>query len=107
MTESNTSLYKYKVIICWSDEDEAFVAEVPELAGCVTDGATYLEVAANIETAIGEWVETAKELRRTIPEAKMHSDLLDPDGTEWTRLAESSLEFWSDEEEDIYVLEQV
>jgi predicted RNase H-like HicB family nuclease len=63
-------LDKYEVIIYWSDEDEAFVAEVPELAGCMADGATYQEAVANAEIAIQEWIETGKELRRPIPEPK-------------------------------------
>jgi predicted RNase H-like HicB family nuclease len=63
-------LNKYEVIIYWSDEDEAFVAEVPELAGCMADGATYQEALANAEIAIQEWIETAKELGRPIPEPK-------------------------------------
>jgi len=61
---------KYEVIIYWSDEDQAFIAEVPELAGCVADGATYQEAVANAEIAIQEWIETAKELGRPIPEPK-------------------------------------
>jgi predicted RNase H-like HicB family nuclease len=63
-------LNKYEVIIYWSAEDEAFVAEVPELAGCMADGATYQEALANAEVAIQEWIETAKELGRQIPEPK-------------------------------------
>ncbi|MCK4427276.1 MAG: type II toxin-antitoxin system HicB family antitoxin [candidate division Zixibacteria bacterium] len=61
---------RYEVIIYWSDEDQAFIAEVPELAGCVADGATYQEAVANAEIAIQEWIETAKELGRPIPEPK-------------------------------------
>jgi len=61
---------KYEVIIYWSDEDDAFVAEVPELAGCLADGATYQEALANAEVIIQEWLETARELGRTIPEPK-------------------------------------
>ncbi|MCP4422758.1 MAG: type II toxin-antitoxin system HicB family antitoxin [Chloroflexi bacterium] len=64
------SKYKYEIIIYWSDEDEAFIAEVPELSGCVADGATYEEVLSNLEIIIDEWVETARELGRPIPEAK-------------------------------------
>jgi len=64
------SKYKYEVIIYWSDEDEAFIAEVPELPGCVADGATYKEVLSNLETIIDEWIETAQELGRPIPTAK-------------------------------------
>ena len=61
---------KYEVIIYWSNEDDAFVAEVPELAGCMADGATYQEAVANAEIAIQEWIETARELGRSIPEPK-------------------------------------
>ena len=61
---------KYEVIIYWSDEDQAFVAEVPELPGCASDGQTYQEALANAETVIQEWVETAKELGRPIPAPK-------------------------------------
>ena len=61
---------KYEVIIYWSDEDDAFVAEVPELAGCMADGATYQEALANAEVVIQEWIETARELGRAIPEPK-------------------------------------
>lgn len=64
------SKYKYEVIIYWSNEDEAFIAEVPELPSCVADGATYEEVLSNLETIIDEWIETARELGRPIPEAK-------------------------------------
>jgi len=61
---------KYEVIIYWSDEDDAFVAEVPELAGCMADGATYQEALANAEVIIQECLETARELGRAIPEPK-------------------------------------
>ena len=61
---------KYEIIIYWSDEDQAFLAEVPELAGCMADGATYQETLANAEIAIQEWIETAKELHRPVPEPK-------------------------------------
>jgi len=61
---------KYEVIIYWSDEDESFVAEVPELAGCMADGATQQEALANAEAVIQEWIETARELGREIPEPK-------------------------------------
>jgi predicted RNase H-like HicB family nuclease len=59
---------KYEVIIYWSDG--TFVAEVPELAGCMADGATYQEALANAEVIIQEWLETARELGRAIPEPK-------------------------------------
>jgi predicted RNase H-like HicB family nuclease len=61
---------KYEVIIYWSDEDESYVAEIPELPGCMADGSTYQEALANAEVVIQEWIETAKELGRTIPEPK-------------------------------------
>ena len=59
---------RYEVIIYWSDEDEAFIAEVPELPGCASDGQTYEEALSNVQLIIGEWIETAKELGRPIPE---------------------------------------
>ena len=59
---------KYEIILYWSDEDQAFIAEVPELAGCAAEGLTRQEVLANAETVITEWLETARELGRTILE---------------------------------------
>ena len=61
---------KFEVIIYWSDEDDAYVAEIPELPGCMADGSTYQEALANAEVMIDEWIETAKELGRSIPEPK-------------------------------------
>ena len=61
---------KYEIIIYWSEEDHEFIAEVPELAGCMADGATYQEALANAEIIIEEWLETAKDLGRQIPEPK-------------------------------------
>jgi predicted RNase H-like HicB family nuclease len=61
---------KYEVIIYWSKEDEAFVAEVPELPGCMADGASNAEALAAAEVVIREWIETAKSLGRPIPEAR-------------------------------------
>ena len=61
---------KYEVIIYWSAEDQAFIAEVPELPGCAADGKTYREALANVEVVIQEWIETARELGRAIPEPK-------------------------------------
>ena len=61
---------KYEVLIYWSDEDRAFIAEAPELPGCAADGKTYQEALANVEVIIQEWIETAKELARPIPEPK-------------------------------------
>ena len=62
--------HRYEVIIYWSDEDEAYVAEVPELAGCAADGRTYAEAVANVEVVIDEWIETAREMGRPIPQPK-------------------------------------
>ncbi len=61
---------RYEMIIYWSDEDDAFVVEVPELPGCAADGRTYAEAVANAETVIGEWIDTARELGRPIPQPK-------------------------------------
>jgi len=61
---------KYEIILYWSDEDQTFIAEVPELAGCAADGVTRQEALANVEIVIAEWLETARELRRPIPEPK-------------------------------------
>jgi predicted RNase H-like HicB family nuclease len=58
---------KYEVIIYWSEADQAYIAEVPELPGCMADGSTYQEALANAETIIQEWIETATELGRPIP----------------------------------------
>ena len=64
------SKWKYEIIIYWSDDDAAFIAEVPELPGCAADGETYQEALAQAEIVISEWIETAKELGRPIPEAR-------------------------------------
>ena len=61
---------RYEVIIYWSKEDEAFIADVPELPGCAADGATYQEALSNVEVIIQEWIETARKLGRSIPEPK-------------------------------------
>jgi predicted RNase H-like HicB family nuclease len=58
---------KYEIILYWSKEDQAFIAEVPELPGCAADGATYQEAVTNAERVIREWIETAQELGRPIP----------------------------------------
>ena len=62
--------YRYEIILYWSKADHAFIAEVPELPGCAADGTTYQEALANVQMIIQEWIETAKELRRPIPEPK-------------------------------------
>lgn len=61
---------KYEIIMYWSQEDQAFIAEVPELPGCAADGSTYQQALANVEVVIQEWLETAKELGRSIPVPK-------------------------------------
>ncbi len=63
-------MVKYEIIIYRSEEDGVFIAEVPELAGCLADGATYQEALANAEIIIQEWIETARDLGRQIPEPK-------------------------------------
>lgn len=63
-------MIRYEVIIYWSVEDDAFIAEVPELAGCMADGATYQDALANVQVVIQEWIETARELERPIPEPR-------------------------------------
>jgi len=60
----------YEIIVYWSIEDNAFVAEVPELAGCMADGQTYVEAVQNAETVIDEWLETAQLMGRSVPAAR-------------------------------------
>jgi len=61
---------RYELIIYWSDEDGAFIVEVPELPGCMADGSTYKEAVANAEVIIREWIETARSLGRPVPQPK-------------------------------------
>jgi predicted RNase H-like HicB family nuclease len=61
---------KYEIIIYWSEEDGSFIAEVPELPGCMADGNSYQEALANAEIIINEWIETARELGRNVPKPK-------------------------------------
>ncbi len=61
---------KYELIIYWSEVDQAFIAEVPELPGCAADGETYQEVVQNVEVVIQEWIATAQEVGRPIPEPR-------------------------------------
>ena len=63
-------MIRYEMIVYWSDVDEAFVVEVPELPGCMADGETYQEAIANAERIIQEWLETAVALDRPIPEPR-------------------------------------
>jgi len=60
----------YEIILYWSKVDQAYIAEVPELPGCAADGATYQEALANAEVVIQEWLETAQELGRPVPEPR-------------------------------------
>ena len=61
---------KYEIILYWSDEDDAYIAEVPELPGCAADGDTRIQALENVEVVIQEWIETARELGRPIPTPK-------------------------------------
>lgn len=61
---------KYELIIYWSEDDGCFVVEVPELPGCMADGETYEQAVANARQVIEEWIETAKELGRPVPEPR-------------------------------------
>jgi len=63
-------MYKYELIIFWSQEDGRYVVEVPELPGCMADGLTYEEAIKNAQTVILEWIETARGLGRETPEPK-------------------------------------
>lgn len=63
----NLQMSKYELILFWSEEDQAFIAEVPELPGCMADGASYAEAVANAEKVIQEWIQTAQEMGRPIP----------------------------------------
>jgi predicted RNase H-like HicB family nuclease len=61
---------KYEIILYWSDEDQSFLADVPELPGCYADGSTRQEALANAEVVITEWIETAHEMGRPVPEPR-------------------------------------
>lgn len=69
-------MHKYTIIISWSDKDAAYIAASPELSGCMADGKTYQEALANLELNMQEWIETAKELGRPIPQPKGRPALL-------------------------------
>ena len=60
----------YEIIVYWSVKDSAFIAEVPELAGCMADGQSYVEAVKNAEIVINEWIETAQAMGRSVPEAR-------------------------------------
>lgn len=61
---------RYELVIYWSQDDDCFVVEVPELPGCMSDGKTYQEAVSNAEAVIAEWIEAARALGRLIPEPK-------------------------------------
>lgn len=61
---------RYEIILYWRKEDQAFIAEVPELPGCAADGSSYQEALTNAEVVIREWIETARELGRPVPEPR-------------------------------------
>ena len=63
-------MYKYEVIVWWSEKDQAYIAEAPELPGCMSDGKTYEEALKNIQVIISEWIETAKKIEREVPRPK-------------------------------------
>lgn len=63
-------MHKYEIIIYWSDEDKSFIAEVPELPGCMSDGETHADAIKNVQLIIDEWIETVKKLGRKIPKPK-------------------------------------
>jgi predicted RNase H-like HicB family nuclease len=61
---------KYELIVYWSNDDNSFIVEVPELAGCMADGNSYSGAVKNAEIVINQWIETAKDLGREIPQPK-------------------------------------
>lgn len=63
-------MIKYEMIVYWSEIDNAYLVEVPEIAGCMADGATYQEAVNNAQQIIQEWLDTAQELGRFIPKPK-------------------------------------
>ncbi|MEH2153732.1 type II toxin-antitoxin system HicB family antitoxin [Nostoc sp.] len=63
-------MFRYEIILYWSELDQAFIAEVPELSGCTADGDTYQEALHNVELVVQEWIETAKDLGRPVPEPR-------------------------------------
>lgn len=68
MKMNKMNKYKYELILYWSEADDAYLVEVPQLAGCMADGHTYAEAVAHAERVIEEWIETATQLGRPIPE---------------------------------------
>ena len=64
-------MFRYEIILYWSELDQAFIAEVPELSGCAADGDSYQEALHNVELAVQEWIETAKDLGRPVPQPRL------------------------------------
>jgi predicted RNase H-like HicB family nuclease len=62
--------FRYEVILYWNKADQAYIAEVPKLPGCTADGPTYPDALAAVEVVMAEWIETARELGRPIPEPR-------------------------------------
>jgi predicted RNase H-like HicB family nuclease len=60
----------YEIVVYWNTEDNAYIAEVPELAGCMADGQSYVEAVRNAETTIAEWIETAQLMGHSAPSAR-------------------------------------
>ena len=63
-------MFRYEIVLYWSELDQAFIAEVPELSGCAADGDTYQEALHNVELVMQEWIETAKDLGRPVPQPR-------------------------------------
>ena len=70
LSEKVTQMYKYELIIFWSEEDNRYVVEVPELTGCMADGLTYEKAIQNAQKIISEWIETAESIGREIPQPR-------------------------------------
>jgi predicted RNase H-like HicB family nuclease len=68
----NGKVLKYEIVIYWDNDDKVFVAEAPELAGCMAHGNTQIEAVENINDAIELWLETAREFGDVIPQPKQH-----------------------------------
>lgn len=76
-------MHKYEMIVYWSEDDASFIVEVPELPGCMADGATAVDALINAEQAINEWIETANSIGREIPQPKGRIKEVEPD--EWDK----------------------
>lgn len=63
-------MIRYEMIVYWSNDDQAFLVEVPELPGCMADGESYEDAIANAQVVIDEWIETAREMGRPIPQPR-------------------------------------